>query len=107
LDLFAPFVIGAVVTAVFLREGLHDLLFGGWMLAFGLMNIASRHALPRSVWNLGWYYIACGTFYLLLWEQRSFMDPWPMGVVFFIGEIVGGVIFVENRKGYGDESSKA
>jgi hypothetical protein len=98
LDILGPFVVGAVLTAVFASEGLYDHLFGMWMLVFGLMNIASRHALPRSVWNLGWYYVACGVFYLLVWDERSFLDPWPMGVVFFIGEIAGGVIFVENRK---------
>ena len=33
----------------------------------------------------------CGTVYLLF-SDVSFLNPWPMGVVFFIGEWLGGII---------------
>lgn len=90
-DALPPFFVGGVLTFVFIMNGLHGLLFGTWMALFGLANLASRRALPRNSRWLGWFYILCGA--LCLGSPHvSFTNPWPMGVVFFVGEWVGGIL---------------
>ncbi len=91
LDALPAIITGAVLTAVMLSNGLHQYLFGIWMSLFGLANLASRHVLPRRIWLVGVYYLIGGTISLLI-NDISFLNPWPMGVVFFVGEWAGGVI---------------
>lgn len=97
IDIIAPLVVGGIVTLALLQAELLDPLFGIWMCLFGLLHIASRHSLTKATWHLGWFYIACGTFYLFFWPEPSFLNPWPMGVVFFIGELAGGTVFSRQR----------
>lgn len=91
LDALPAVIVGAVLTTVMLKAGQHEYLFGVWMSLFGLANLASRHVLPRRIWMVGAYYILCGTAYLLF-PFGSFLEPWPMGLVFFAGEWAGGII---------------
>ncbi len=91
IDAFGPLFVGAVLTFVFLYEGQHRLLPGMWMCLFGLANLASRHVLPRAIFLVGLFYIICGTACLLC-PDISFTDPWPTGIVFFVGEWAGGWI---------------
>jgi hypothetical protein len=91
IDAFPPLFVGAILTFVFLYEGQHRLLPGMWMCLFGLANLASRHVLPRAIFLVGLFYIVCGTACLLL-PDISFTDPWPTGIVFFVGEWAGGWI---------------
>lgn len=97
VDLIAPFTVGGLVTFSLLSHSLHDLLFPTWMWIFGLMNIAARHTMPRTFAYLGWYYIAAGTACLML-SHPVFINPLPMGAVFFIGECVGGVALLQLRE---------
>ncbi len=98
VDAVPAFVIGGVLSLALLAARAESLLQGMWMLIFGLMHTSSRHALPATIWWLGWYYIACGAWYLLFLEQARFTDPLPMGCVFGIGELAGAVIFYLHRK---------
>lgn len=91
LDIIPPLTVGALLTAVFILHGLHRYLFGIWMCMFGLSNLASRYVLPGSICIVGIFYIGCGTLWLLA-PGVSFLNPWPMGVVFCAGEWVGGMI---------------
>lgn len=91
LDVLPPLAIGACLTLALLLRGECDLLFGVWMLLFGLANLASRHVLPRPIALVGLYYMACGVLCLFL-PSVTFGNPWPMGVVFCAGEIAGGAI---------------
>jgi len=91
IDAFPPLFVGAVLTFVFLLQGEHRLLPGMWMCLFGLANLASRHVLPRAIFFVGLFYIFSGAAYLLC-PSTSFTDPWPMGIVFFIGEWSAGWI---------------
>lgn len=97
IDSVAPLVVGGIVTWVLIGIEAFDVMCGVWMCVFGLVNIASRHALPKATWHLGWFYIACGAFYLFVWPDRSFINPWPMGIVFFLGECAGGTVFSRSR----------
>jgi len=99
LDALPPILVGGVLTYLLLDNGLHQYLFGTWMCLFGLSNLASRHVLPRRIWLVGTYYIACGTLFLLF-GGMTFTNPWPMGIVFFVGEWTGGLVihFDDPRK---------
>jgi hypothetical protein len=106
LELFPGLLLGAVFTVVLvLREDV-DLLFGTWMCFFGLAHMGYRHSLPRGILFVGLYYQVAGVCCLLL-PQISFLNPLPMGMIFFAGEIVGGWILRSNamtQEGGTDES---
>jgi hypothetical protein len=91
LDALPAFLVGAVMTVAMLANGLPQYLFGIWMSLFGLANLASRHVLPKRIWMVGAYYLVCGSVFLLF-PNISFRNPWPIGIVFFIGEWAGGVV---------------
>jgi hypothetical protein len=96
IDAFPPFLVGGGLTLVMLLDGHYEYLFGIWMCLFGLGNIASRHVLPRKMSWVGCFYIVSGILYLLS-PTRSFLNPWPMGIVFCVGEWVGGVLLVLDK----------
>ncbi|MBV9464113.1 MAG: hypothetical protein JO317_07800 [Verrucomicrobiae bacterium] len=90
IDAVPPLFAGGILTYAALLNGQAQLLFGIWMILFGLANTASHSSLPRSIFFVGLYYVACGAAFLLL--RGSFLNPWPIGVVFFVGEWAGGLI---------------
>ena len=92
LDALPAILVGGVLTFAMLVNGLHQFLFGVWMSLFGLANLASRHVLPRRIWMVGLYYIICGSFYLFFANENTFLNPLPVGILFFIGEWAGGTI---------------
>jgi hypothetical protein len=104
LDLIPPLAVGGVLTAALILHGMHRYLFGMWMCMFGLTNLASRHVLPRTICLVGLFYIVCGGFWLLA-PKLSFLNPWPMGLVFFAGEWVGGLILYLDDRRYAEERS--
>ena len=97
IDILPSLFVGAVFTLAMLLYGQHQYLFGIWMCLFGIANFASRHVLPKTICWLGLFYIFCGTGCLLL-PRFTFLNPWPMGIVFFIGEWIGGFILHYDRK---------
>ncbi|MEM9444745.1 MAG: hypothetical protein AAGA18_05260 [Verrucomicrobiota bacterium] len=86
---------GVLSFAVILKEQ-YDLLFGVWFSLYGLTHMIFRQKLPISNYYLGYVYLLVGAG-CLLWQDISFVNPWPMGIVFGVGELVGGVIFYRNR----------
>lgn len=98
LDIIPPLFIGGVLTAALILRGQYTLLFGIWMLMFGLTNLASRHVLPRTINLVGLFYIVAGTAWLFT-PGLSFLNPWSMGIVFFAGEWAGGIIlYVDDKR---------
>ena len=95
-DAMPPLAVGAVFSAALLLKGYPDLLFGSWMCLYGLAHTTCRAALPKENWYLGFYYLACGAFFLL-WPGTAFTNPWPAGVVFLLGEWIGGIIFHRHK----------
>lgn len=91
IDVLPPLAVGAILTFVLVIDGRYEYLFGTWMCLYGLANLAGRHTLPRHIAWIGLYYIAAGALNLTLLRQ-PFLNPWPMGIVFFIGEWVSGMI---------------
>lgn len=91
IDIIPPLVVGGLLTATLIMHGRYEYLFGIWMCLFGLTNMASRIFLPRLVWVVGLFYLCAGAICLLA-PRIDFMNPWPMGVVFFAGEWAGGLV---------------
>lgn len=93
LEAMPPLLVGGLISCVLVRHEFYFLLYGVWMSMFGLAIIASRYILPRYSGWVGLFYVLCGTFFLA-YNRLSFFNPWPMGMVFFIGEWVGGLILL-------------
>lgn len=96
LDAIPPLAVGATLSSALLLKGYPDLLFGSWMCLYGLAHTTCRTALPKENTYLGFYYLGCGAFFLL-WPDTTFMNPWPAGLVFLIGEWIGGFIFHRHK----------
>ncbi len=93
LDALPGLVLGGILTLVFWRAGLFDLLFGAWMCCFAVAHMAYRQSLPGENYFVGIFYLVCGAACLLVPGIR-FTSPWPMGLVFFAGELAGGCILI-------------
>ena len=91
LDVVPPLLVGAVLTLALILQGHFHLLFGVWMCLFGLANLASRRVLPKLITLVGCMYLCFGAVCLLT-SGLSFLNPWPMGIAFFIGESTSGMI---------------
>lgn len=88
--------VGGIFTGALILKGQYDLLFGMWMCLFGLTNLSARRTQPPSLGLLGLFYIVSGALCLLA-PGVSFTHPWPMGLVFGLGEWIGGFIFHRGR----------
>lgn len=97
LDPIPALMGGGLISAACVTRGYYDLLFGVWMISFGIAHLAARISLDEEISYLGWFYICAGALQLLLLPM-SFLNPWPMGVVFFAGELTGGFIFARMRR---------
>ena len=93
-----PFLVGCALTLSMLLHENYHYLFGVWMCCYGLTNLSQNQVLPSSIRVVGLFYIICGIVILTIWRV-PFINPWPMGIVFFIGELWGGTIFYLNRTG--------
>jgi hypothetical protein len=93
LEIVPAVFAGGVVTLALVHREEYDLLFGVWMLIYGLINFTARPVLPRGLAWVGLYYLVCGAACLLALPALSFTkDPLVMGGVFFAGEFFGGLI---------------
>ena len=59
-------------------------------------GLISRHVLPRAISLVGLFYVFCGAACLFA-PALAFTNPWPMGLVFGIGELAGGAILYFNE----------
>lgn len=91
MDVLPPILVGGVMTFPLVLRGDYEYLFGVWMCMFGIANLAARHTVPRKIWIPASFYLVAGTIYLL-WTEPSFLNPWPMGIVFFLGEWAAGFV---------------
>ena len=96
VDAVPPLAVGAGLSAAAIFRQDFGLLFGIWMCCYGLVHCAHRHNLPRGIYFTGLGYLAAGTFCLIS-PGVTFLNPWPMGIVFFLGELAGGLILLMNK----------
>lgn len=91
MDALPPLFVGVVLTISMIMVSEYRFLFGIWMSLFGLANLSTRHVLPRKIWMVGVFYIVFGMLCLLS-PDIAITNPWPVGIVFFIGEWAGGIV---------------
>ena len=99
LEVVPALAVGAILSLALVLHGQYDLLFGTWMCLYGLAHMGYRHSLPGGIIWVGLFYQAAGIVCLLT-PNLSFLNPWPMGLVFFVGEAAGGWILrggIENE----------
>ena len=101
VDVIPAYAAGAVLSLAAIRGGWYDALPGVWMTMHGLAHTSCRMSLPRANTFVGLGYMAAGAFCLLA-PGCPFLNPWPMGIVFFVGESLGGAILIRDRRN-GDE----
>jgi hypothetical protein len=102
LEVLPALAIGAALSLSLVLREHYDLLFGVWMGLYGLAHMGYQHSLPRGIIAVGLFYQVAGIACLLT-PGISFLNPWPMGLVFFTGESVGGWIL---RSGLIEEPMK-
>jgi len=96
IDAVPPLAVGAGLSVAVILRADYDLLFGIWMCCYGLVHCAHRHNLPRGIYFTGLGYLAAGACCLVS-PAISFLNPLPMGIVFFAGELAGGLILLMNK----------
>ncbi len=99
LDGIPPLIVGGALTVMLALNGVSQCLFGAWMCMFGLTNLASRYVLPRHISYVGVFYVLCGVAWLLM-PETTFLNAWPMGLVFFVGEWAGGLVLYFDERRY-------
>jgi hypothetical protein len=99
LEIMPVLLAGGVLTLALVDHGEYNLLFGTWMVMFGLTNFTARQVLPRGLAWVGLYYFACGAVVLLFWPNLSFTEnSLVMGGVFFFGEFFGGLVLHNDER---------
>jgi hypothetical protein len=94
IDAVPALAAGGVLSAALIAAGQFRLLPGVWMALYGLAQTAYRHSLPPGIYRVGLAYLVCGAA-ALLWPPAAFTNPWPMGTVFGLGEIAGGLVLLQ------------
>jgi hypothetical protein len=95
VEQFLPcLVAGAALTAVIYQRAAEVawLLPGLWCLLFSLGVFASYRLLPRLVFLVGIYYLACGVIVLSMAQGDAALSPWSMGVSFGGGQLLAAAI---------------
>ena len=95
IDAIPALAVGAFASIALVIQQQYNLLPGVWMSLFGLVHIPYRNNLPGANYLIGVFYIICGAIFLIF--PLPFINPWPMGLVFFAGEMAGGLIFYKNQ----------
>ncbi len=99
LEVMPVLVAGGILTLALVNHEEYNLLFGTWMVMFGLTNFTGRQVLPRGLAWVGLFYLACGAGLLLVWPNLSFTEnSLVMGGVFFLGEFFGGLVLHYDEK---------
>ena len=96
VDAFPPLAVAGVMTVALVMRGQYDMLFGSWMLLYGLVHVVYRRNLPVGNYFVGVWYLFAGTLCVLS-PQIEFMNPVPMALVFGLGELSGGMVLHRRR----------
>jgi hypothetical protein len=96
LDAVPALIVGGTLSVAMVAYQQYDMLFGVWMSLYGVAQVAYRQSLPHGIYLVGLGYIVAGAF-CLIDSSLTFLNPWPMGIVFFFGEWTGGIILILNE----------
>jgi hypothetical protein len=96
VDMLPEIVVGAVFTAIIIKNQQYDMLMGVWLCLYGLVHVSYRQALPKGSYIVGLFYIICGAFFLF--QHVQFTNPLPAGIIIFAGETMCGISLYKNRR---------
>src|ERR1700722_8743343 len=97
---FLPAIVaGGLLTVALSRVAPQSLwmLPGLWQLVFSLGVFASCRFLPRPMFLVGIWYLACGLGCLALVPPEQRFSPWVMGIPFGIGQLMVARFLLRNR----------
>lgn len=91
---FPALFVGVLLTCVLLRAAPQQLwmLPGLWELIFSLGVFASCRFLPRQMFAVGVWYLACGLTCLVAASVSKALSPWEMGIPFGVGQLLVAVV---------------
>ncbi len=91
---FPALIVGFLLTGVLLRAAPQQLwmLPGLWELIFSLGVFASCRFLPRQMFAVGVWYLACGLTCLMAASGSKALSPWEMGIPFGVGQLLVAVV---------------
>ena len=96
LEQFVPAIVaGGLLTVALLEVAPQDLWMipGLWHIVFSLGVFASRRFLPRPVFWVGVWFLACGLTCLALAAPTHANSPWAMGIPYGVGHLmVAGIL---------------
>jgi hypothetical protein len=96
LEQFVPAIVaGGLLTVALLEVAPQNLWMipGLWHIVFSLGVFASRRFLPRPVFWVGVWYLACGLACLALAAPTHAASPWAMGIPYGLGQLlVAGIL---------------
>lgn len=102
LEQFLPSIVaGGLLTIVLLRVAPQELwmLPGLWHIIFSLGVFASCRFLPRSIFVVGVWYLACGLACLVLAAPGRANSPWAMGIPYGVGHLMVAAILQRRQQG--------
>jgi hypothetical protein len=105
LQQFLPAVVaGGLVTVVLLEVAPASLwlLPGLWHIFFALGVFASCRFLPRQIFAVGVWYLACGIACMSLAAASHANSPWTMGIPYGIGQLLVAGILQQRRYSVSD-----
>jgi hypothetical protein len=100
VEQFLPAIVaGGLLTVALSRVAPQSLwmLPGLWQLVFSLGVFASCRFLPRPMFLVGVWYLACGLGCLALVPPEQRFSPWVMGIPFGIGQLMVARFLLRNR----------
>jgi hypothetical protein len=100
VEQFLPAIVaGGLLTVALLQVAPQSLwmLPGLWQIVFSLGVFASCRFLPRPMFLVGVWYLACGLGCLALVPAEQRFSPWVMGVPFGIGQLMVARFLHRNR----------
>jgi hypothetical protein len=106
VEQFLPAIVaGGLLTVALLQVAPHSLwmLPGLWQVVFSLGVFASCRFLPRPMFIVGVWYLACGLGCLALVPSEQRLSPWVMGVPFGVGQLMVARILHRNRRETDDD----
>jgi hypothetical protein len=106
VEQFLPAIVaGGLLTVALLQVAPQSLwmLPGLWQVVFSLGVFASCRFLPRPMFIVGVWYLACGLGCLALVPSEQRLSPWVMGVPYGVGQLMVARILRRNRRETDDD----
>ena len=104
IEQFLPAIVaGGLFSLVLIQVAPQNLwmLPSLWQIVFSLGVFASCRFLPRPMFIVGIWYLACGLFCLLLTAPGQSASPWEMGIPFGVGQLLVAGILQHTHPGEG------